>query len=135
MKINLLKKHNLSPHLRALILLLTDMQIYSLRFCFIFCFNVSEFTLNLLLDLFLLRLFLSVFPFLSELTWLLATMAIYGVGTGANMGLFNLVFIQEAGLDNLAPVLGACYLLVALCFVSIGPLVGMYSVRVLGSTS
>nr|XP_045608472.1 monocarboxylate transporter 9-like isoform X2 [Procambarus clarkii] len=65
------------------------------------------------------------FPLLTELRWLMVTMAVWGCGVGTTMGLYNLVMVTIMGLDNLAPVFGASCLAVGVGFLFLGPLIGV----------
>ncbi|XP_071521342.1 LOW QUALITY PROTEIN: monocarboxylate transporter 12-B-like [Panulirus ornatus] len=66
-----------------------------------------------------------VFPLLSDLGWMMATMAVWGSGVGTTMGLFNLVMVRFMGLDKLAPVFGASSLTIGAGFLFFGPLTGV----------
>ncbi|KAG7168114.1 monocarboxylate transporter 12-B-like [Homarus americanus] len=74
---------------------------------------------------FTVSLSILVFPFLTELPWLMAAMALFGCGVGANMGLYTLVMIDVMGLDNLPPVFGASCFMVAMGFIILGPIIGI----------
>ncbi|XP_042228886.1 monocarboxylate transporter 5-like isoform X2 [Homarus americanus] len=64
------------------------------------------------------------FSFLTNATWLMVVMGVWGCGVGAFMGLYNLVMIRYMGIHNLPPMFGAASLLNGLGFITLGPLLG-----------
>lgn len=56
---------------------------------------------------------------------MMVVMGLWGCGVGASMGVYNLVMIAVMGLDNLAPVFGASCFMVAIGFITFGPLIGV----------
>lgn len=66
----------------------------------------------------------SAFSFISSLTWMTVTMAVWGCGVGAFMGLYNLIMIRYMGMKKLPSMYGASSLLNGLGFITIGPLIG-----------
>lgn len=54
-------------------------------------------------------------------------MAGVGLGVGANISLSTLIIVEVMGADYLAPVYGVACSLVAVGFVSMGPVVGNVS--------
>ncbi|KAK7066379.1 hypothetical protein SK128_028050 [Halocaridina rubra] len=66
-----------------------------------------------------------VFPFLTDQRWIMVVMGIWGCGVGTTMGVYNIVMITVMGLDNLAPVFGASCFMVAVGFITFGPLIGV----------
>ncbi|XP_027210303.2 monocarboxylate transporter 12-B [Penaeus vannamei] len=64
------------------------------------------------------------FSFISSLTWMTVTMAVWGCGVGAFMGLYNLIMIRYMGMKKLPSMYGASSLLNGLGFITIGPLIG-----------
>lgn len=56
---------------------------------------------------------------------MMVVMGLWGCGVGANMGVYNLVMIAVMGLENLAPVFGASCFMVAIGFITFGPLIGV----------
>ncbi|XP_071524183.1 monocarboxylate transporter 12-B-like isoform X1 [Panulirus ornatus] len=97
--------------MRLMVSSLSDWSKFNMRACHMAGFGIISFTIF-------------IFPFLSDLTHLLVTMALFGCGVGATMGLYNLVMIDVMGLENLAPVFGACCFMVAVGFICLGPLIG-----------
>nr|XP_045625382.1 monocarboxylate transporter 12-B-like [Procambarus clarkii] len=64
------------------------------------------------------------FTYLTNITWLMVTMGVWGCGVGAFVGLYNLVIIHYMTVGNLPPMFGAASLLNGLGFISLGPLLG-----------
>lgn len=58
------------------------------------------------------------------------TMAAYGFGVGANMGIYNIVIIDVMGVENLAPVFGTTCFFVAIGFLCIGPFIGILKISI-----
>lgn len=50
---------------------------------------------------------------------------VWGFGVGVNISLFTLVMARIVGVENLAALLGASSLLVAVGFITIGPFIGL----------
>ncbi|XP_042208417.1 monocarboxylate transporter 9-like [Homarus americanus] len=65
-----------------------------------------------------------VFPFLTSITWLAVTMAVFGVGIGATVTLNSLIIIQFMGIENLPSTYGVSSLLTGIGFPIFGPLSG-----------
>ncbi|KAG7154037.1 Monocarboxylate transporter 14-like 4 [Homarus americanus] len=63
-----------------------------------------------------------VFPFLTSITWLAVTMAVFGVGIGATVTLNSLIIIQFMGIENLPSTYGVSSLLTGIGFPIFGPL-------------
>lgn len=66
----------------------------------------------------------SAFSFIPNLAWMTVTMAVWGCGVGAFMGLYNLIMIRYMGMKKLPSMYGASSLLNGLGFITIGPLIG-----------
>ncbi|XP_071524181.1 monocarboxylate transporter 12-B-like [Panulirus ornatus] len=97
--------------MRLVVSVLSDWPRFNMQRCYMAGFTVISFAAF-------------IFPFLTDLTNLLATMALFGCGVGTAMGLYNLVMIDVMGLENLAPVLGSSWLTVGIGFILLGPLIG-----------
>ncbi|XP_068236336.1 monocarboxylate transporter 9-like isoform X2 [Palaemon carinicauda] len=98
--------------MRIMVSLLSDCKRFSIKTCYMCGFIV-------------IFIGVVVFPFLTDLPWMLAIMGVWGTGVGMNMGLYNLVMISVMGLENLAPVFGASCFMVAVGFMTFGPIIGV----------
>lgn len=67
-----------------------------------------------------------VFSLLESLPWLMMTMAVFGLGLGSTMGLYNLIMARFMGIENLPPIFGASSLALAVGFITVGPLIGEF---------
>ena len=61
---------------------------------------------------------------------LLATIVIWGIGIGMNMGLYSLIIIEYMGLDLYPKAFGAECFAVGILSLIIGPSLGKYNVSV-----
>ncbi|XP_064095755.1 monocarboxylate transporter 9-like [Macrobrachium nipponense] len=98
--------------MRIIVSLLSDCKKFSIKACYVsgFVFIFAA---------------IVVFPFLTDLPWMLAIIGVWGTGVGMNMGLYNLVMISVMGVENLAPVFGAACFMVAVGFITFGPIIGV----------
>lgn len=98
--------------MRMLVSSLSDMHWFNARVCFVSGYIIAS-------------LSMLIFPFLVDLKFLMVDMAVFGCGVGAAMGLYNIIMIEEVGVQNLAAVFGACCFSVAVGFICLGPMIGM----------
>ncbi|XP_066940755.1 monocarboxylate transporter 12-B-like [Macrobrachium rosenbergii] len=98
--------------MRIVVSILSDCQKFSIKACYVsgFIFIFAA---------------IVAFPFLTDLPWMLAVIGVWGTGVGMNMGLYNLVMISVMGVENLAPVFGATCFMVAVGFITLGPIIGV----------
>lgn len=54
----------------------------------------------------------------------MVTMAVTGFSAGANMGITAIIIIDVMGLDKLPVVYGTCLFMMALEYLTVGPLLG-----------
>lgn len=54
----------------------------------------------------------------------MVTMAVYGIGMGANLGFYNIVIIDVMGVEYLGPVFGTTCFSAAILFLCFGPMIG-----------
>ncbi|KAK8753969.1 hypothetical protein OTU49_005114 [Cherax quadricarinatus] len=97
--------------LRVVVSSLSDFPRFNKRACYVSGFVVTSLTMF-------------TFPLLVELRWQILTMAGFGCGIGATMGLYTITMIDVMGLDSLAPVFGATSFAVAFGFLCFGPMIG-----------
>ncbi|KAG0728620.1 Monocarboxylate transporter 9 [Chionoecetes opilio] len=96
---------------RVLVSVLSDFPRFNKRLTYMFGFMLVASSIT-------------AFTVFSTPNTLLAVMAVYGVGVGASMGIYNLVIIDVMGVERLAEVFGASSCCVAVGFICIGPLIG-----------
>ncbi|XP_047487262.1 monocarboxylate transporter 6-like [Penaeus chinensis] len=65
------------------------------------------------------------FSFLRDLTWSKVVMGLWGCGVGSFMGIHSLIMVEYVGLEKLVSTLGVCGIMNGLCFILIGPLIGV----------
>ncbi|KAG7168115.1 monocarboxylate transporter 12-B-like [Homarus americanus] len=97
---------------RILVSSLSDCKRFNTRVCYVFGFALISFSTF-------------IFPLLTDLTWLLATMALLGCGIGVNMGVANLVMIDVMGRKKFPTTFGASCFTGGVGFICLGPLLGV----------
>ncbi|XP_042877166.1 monocarboxylate transporter 6-like isoform X2 [Penaeus japonicus] len=65
------------------------------------------------------------FSFTEDLAWSKVVMGLWGCGVGSFMGIHSLIMVEYVGLGKLVPTLGVCGIMNGLCFLLIGPLIGL----------
>ncbi|XP_070000122.1 monocarboxylate transporter 12-B isoform X2 [Penaeus vannamei] len=65
------------------------------------------------------------FSFIDDITLLIVVMGVWGLGVGGYMGTYNLVIVKYMGIEKLIPTFGVTLMLVGLCFITIGPSIGL----------
>lgn len=65
------------------------------------------------------------FSFLRDLTWAKVVMGLWGCGVGSFMGIHSLIMVEYVGLEKLVSTLGVCGITNGLCFILVGPLIGV----------
>ncbi|XP_037797390.1 monocarboxylate transporter 12-B-like [Penaeus monodon] len=96
---------------RVIVSALADCSWFHLRACY-------------MAGILLIALSSLAFSFIPSLAWMTVTMAVWGCGVGAFMGLYNLIMIRYMGMKKLPSMYGASSLLNGLGFITIGPLIG-----------
>lgn len=97
---------------RVVVSALTDCSCFNMFACFV-------------VSIFAIAASSLAFTFVTEMTWLMVIMGVWGCSVGVFMGLYNLVMIQYMGVHNLPSMFGAACLLNGLGFISLGPLLGV----------
>ncbi|KAG7155684.1 monocarboxylate transporter 12-like [Homarus americanus] len=97
---------------RLVVCLLSDFSRFSMQVCFMTSAAIT--TLAIL-----------AYSVVADTWWQTLIMGAFGCGVGGNFGIFNLAVAYFMGLDDMAPTMGATLLLRGLCFVTIGPCIGM----------
>ncbi|XP_063603930.1 monocarboxylate transporter 12-B-like [Penaeus indicus] len=65
------------------------------------------------------------FSLIDDITLLMFVMGAWGFGVGGYMGTYNLVIEKYMGPDKLIPTCGVTLMLVGLCFITSGPVIGL----------
>lgn len=65
-----------------------------------------------------------VFSFVSDLTWMKITLAVWGYGVGTTISLYILLMPKYMGLEKMPAIFGAQSLMTAAGNLTLGPLIG-----------